>query len=152
LLKQLTSAMSPKYSRWSEVLVFTLDLTEAWVSNADGAVFPVCPGVSGGSFDACRYSFVNFSYEDIVADLEAFICRWKAVRSDGKLILTVSPVPLRRDGLATIWLLGILGARLVRAFRFSPTMPARSGLTPIFSSSKYRPATSLGRRGKRRDG
>ena len=36
-----------------DIFVFTLGLTEGWVSTADGAVFPLCPGVSGGLFDAC---------------------------------------------------------------------------------------------------
>ena len=30
-------------------LVFTLGLTEAWRSKADGAIFPVAPGVAGGA-------------------------------------------------------------------------------------------------------
>ena len=32
-----------------DVLVFTLGLTECWVSRRDGTVYPVCPGVSGGN-------------------------------------------------------------------------------------------------------
>src|SRR5579884_2800478 len=43
-----------------EVLIFTLGLTEAWRSRVDGAVFPVCPGCSIGTFDAGRHEFVNF--------------------------------------------------------------------------------------------
>ena len=31
-----------------DVLIFTLGLTECWRSRVDGAVYPVCPGVSGG--------------------------------------------------------------------------------------------------------
>ena len=45
--------------RQASVFVFTLGLTEAWVSRADGAVFPACPGTVAGSFDAGRHHFHN---------------------------------------------------------------------------------------------
>lgn len=77
-----------------DVLVFTLGLTEAWRSRGDGAVFPVCPGVSGGVFSAERHEFVNFGVEDIVADMIAFIADLRAVNPRARVILTVSPVPL----------------------------------------------------------
>jgi len=53
-----------------DYFVFTLGLTECWTSNIDGAVFPVCPGVSGGDFDPQRYSFTNLSFEDVIADMD----------------------------------------------------------------------------------
>lgn len=77
-----------------DVLVFTLGLTEAWRSRADGAVFPVCPGVSGGVFSAQRHEFVNFGVDDIVADMTAFIADLHTVNPRARVILTVSPVPL----------------------------------------------------------
>lgn len=77
-----------------DVFVFTLGLTEAWHSRGDGAVFPVCPGVSGGVFSAQRHEFVNFGVEDIVADMIAFIADLRAVNPRARVILTVSPVPL----------------------------------------------------------
>lgn len=80
--------------RTLDVLVFTLGLTEAWRSRADGAVFPVCPGVSGGVFSAQRHEFVNFGVDDIVADMTAFVADLRAINPRARVILTVSPVPL----------------------------------------------------------
>lgn len=77
-----------------DVFVFTLGLTEAWRARADGAVFPVCPGVSGGVFSPERHEFVNFSVEEVLADLRQFLVGLRAVNPGAKVILTVSPVPL----------------------------------------------------------
>ena len=44
-----------------DVLVFTFGLTESWRNRADGAIFPLAPGVAGGEFHGDRYEFVNFS-------------------------------------------------------------------------------------------
>ena len=77
-----------------DVFVFTLGLTEAWTSARDGAVFPLCPGVAGGEFDAERYEFRNFDVGEVAADL-AFAVEFIAQRNpSAKVILTVSPVPL----------------------------------------------------------
>lgn len=78
----------------TEVFVFTLGLTEAWVDGRDGAVYPVAPGVSGGHFDPGVHRFVNFDANDVRADLEAFIKRARALNPSMRFILTVSPVPL----------------------------------------------------------
>jgi hypothetical protein len=77
-----------------DVLVFTLGLTEAWRSTADGAVFPLAPGVVAGRMDASRYEFVNFSAADVTADLETVLGRLNGVNPGARVILTVSPVPL----------------------------------------------------------
>ncbi len=77
-----------------DVFVFTLGLTEAWRRRDDGAVFPLAPGVAGGTFDASRYEFVNFGVEDVIGDLHAFRMRLRSVNPRARLILTVSPVPL----------------------------------------------------------
>lgn len=77
-----------------DVFIFTLGLTEAWRSREDGAVFPLCPGVSGGVFDKSRHEFVNFGVEAIVGDMRAFLDRLRGVNGKAKVILTVSPVPL----------------------------------------------------------
>jgi hypothetical protein len=77
-----------------DVFVFTLGLTESWVSLQDGAVYPVAPGVSGGKMDARKYAFVNFTAEETVADLNAFLAKLRGVNPQCKVILTVSPVPL----------------------------------------------------------
>ncbi len=77
-----------------DVFVFTLGLTEAWVSRADGAVFPVCPGVAGGMFDADRYAFKNFRASEVTQDLVVFAERLRLVNPAARILVTVSPVPL----------------------------------------------------------
>lgn len=77
-----------------DVFVFTLGLTEAWRSKVDGAVFPVCPGVAGGKFDAQKYEFCNFRVSEVISDLETFLGLLKSVNPNARVILTVSPVPL----------------------------------------------------------
>ncbi|MBW6420182.1 GSCFA domain-containing protein [Rhizobium sp. XQZ8] len=80
--------------RECDVLVFTLGLTETWMSKVDGAAFPLAPGVSGGRFDPHQHSFHNLTVSETVADLRAFIARLRSVNPGVRIILTVSPVPL----------------------------------------------------------
>ena len=77
-----------------EVFIFTLGLTEAWRSRIDGAVFPVCPGCSVGTFDPERHEFVNFNVTETVDGLFAFITALASMNPSVRIILTVSPVPL----------------------------------------------------------
>ena len=78
----------------SDVFVFTLGLTEAWLSIQDGAVYPVCPGTAGGEFDSAKYKLVNFSYPEVRKDMEAFFSRVRHINPNMQFLLTVSPVPL----------------------------------------------------------
>jgi hypothetical protein len=77
-----------------DVFVFTLGLTETWVSSEDRAVFPICPGCGGGTFDPARHKFVNLGVAEVEADLEAFLERLKGLNPRARVVLTVSPVPL----------------------------------------------------------
>jgi len=77
-----------------EVFVFTLGLTEGWRSRTTGAVFPICPGCEVGTFDASLHEFVNFPVSAVVADLDAFLARFRALNPAAQVVLTVSPVPL----------------------------------------------------------
>ena len=77
-----------------DVLVFTLGLTEAWQSRADRMVYPTAPGVSAGVMDDAHYEFVNFTVEDVVSDIEQFSWKLAGINPLGRIILTVSPVPL----------------------------------------------------------
>ena len=77
-----------------DVFVFTLGLTEAWVSRRDGAVYPLCPGVAGGEFDRGRYEFRNFTVDEVVNDLGWAIDFIRSKNAEAKVILTVLPVPL----------------------------------------------------------
>jgi hypothetical protein len=77
-----------------DVFVFTFGLTECWESRADGAVFPLCPGVEGGQFDKKKYRFHNQSVGEVVPDMKRFVDGLKAVNQGAEIVLTVSPVPL----------------------------------------------------------
>ena len=78
----------------AKVFIFTLGLTEAWVSRLDGAVFPACPGTIAGTFDEALHAFVNFSVDEVTSDLDAFVTELRALNRGVRIILTVSPVPL----------------------------------------------------------
>lgn len=77
-----------------DVFIFTLGLTEAWYARADGAVFPLAPGVVARIRRPQRFAFANFDVDEMRADLDAFIAALRAVNPRVRIILTVSPVPL----------------------------------------------------------
>lgn len=77
-----------------DVFVFTMGLTEGFINRADGAAYPVCPGVSGGTFDDDKHAFHNESVAEVVANVSEFLARLRSVRPHSRVILTVSPVPL----------------------------------------------------------
>ncbi|MBK0400857.1 GSCFA domain-containing protein [Limibaculum sp. M0105] len=77
-----------------DVFVFTLGLTEAWEATADGAVFPLAPGVAAGAPDPARYRFVNFTAAEVEADMLGFLDRLREVNPSSRAVITVSPVPL----------------------------------------------------------
>lgn len=77
-----------------DVFVFTLGLTECWASREDGAVYPLCPGVAAGRFNADRHELLDLTVDEVVADLRAFVAEVREVNPRMKMILTVSPVPL----------------------------------------------------------
>jgi hypothetical protein len=76
-----------------DVFIFTLGVTETWISTRDGAAFPVAPGVSGGE-PSPNYAFHNLDVNEMVADLSAFLGKLRVVNPGVRVILTVSPVPL----------------------------------------------------------
>ncbi|PWB92012.1 GSCFA domain-containing protein [Methylocystis sp. MitZ-2018] len=88
-LKQVKKAFET-----ASVFVFTLGLTEAWVSQDDGAVFPACPGTVAGEFNATRHKFHNMTVDEVIGDLNEFICEVRKINPTLRVILTVSPVPL----------------------------------------------------------
>ena len=77
-----------------DVFVFTLGLTEAWVSARTGAIVPLAPGVVSGDADDADYGFCNFDVAEMTADMLAFIDNVRRINPDMRLVLTVSPVPL----------------------------------------------------------
>jgi hypothetical protein len=78
----------------SDVFVFTMGLTEAWINRDAGFEYALCPGTGAGQFDAQRDGFVNHPYDDLLADLRASVQLMRGVNPQIKLLLTVSPVPL----------------------------------------------------------
>lgn len=77
-----------------DVFVFTLGLTEAWVSSEDGTAYPTAPGTLCGEYAPARHAFHNFRYPDILDDLAAFWAGLRQVNPGARMLLTVSPVPL----------------------------------------------------------
>ena len=74
--------------------IFTLGLTEGWRSKSDHSIFPLAPGVHGGSFDPALHEFVNFRSRDVIEDLSSFVNLIQSVNNKVQIILTVSPVAL----------------------------------------------------------
>ncbi len=83
-----------------DVFVFTLGLTEGWISVIDGAAFPVCPGVAAGTFDPAIHKFNNLRAAEVRSQLEGFISRLRSVNPGARVMLTVSPVPLAASASA----------------------------------------------------
>lgn len=78
----------------ADVFIFTLGLTEAWISTEDGAVFPSAPGVAGAPAVAGHIRPHNFTVAEVVDDLQTFIDLARTLNPDLRILLTVSPVPL----------------------------------------------------------
>ena len=77
-----------------DVFVFTLGLTEAWVSIDETTVFATCPGTVAGTFDPLKYKFKNFTHSEIMKDFTDFYAILKEINPDARILLTVSPVSL----------------------------------------------------------
>lgn len=77
-----------------DVFVFTLGLTETWISRLDGAAYPICPGVAGGTFDESKHAFLNMKSKHVINTLRDAIAFILERNSKARIILTVSPVPL----------------------------------------------------------
>lgn len=80
--------------REAEVFIFTLGLTEAWEDIETRRVFPICPGVAGGTFDPGQHRLRQFRYGEVLEDLAAILAALRRFNPAMKMILTVSPVPL----------------------------------------------------------
>lgn len=78
-----------------DVFVFTMGLTETWAARSDGTVYPSAPGTLAGEWDATKYEFLNLRYTDVMSDLRAALDIMRAANPALRVILTVSPVPLK---------------------------------------------------------
>jgi hypothetical protein len=76
------------------LFIFTLGLTEAWVSKSDGTVYPTAPGTVAGTYDASKFEFQNFRYNHVMDDLDEFWQLLRELNPRVRMLLTVSPVPL----------------------------------------------------------
>ncbi len=78
----------------TEVFIFTFGLTEAWINEEDGAVYPACPGTIIGTLDPSKHRFHNFTFSEVMGDIETFIAFARERNPSIKFLFTVSPVPL----------------------------------------------------------
>jgi hypothetical protein len=78
-----------------DVLIFTLAVTETWLSKVDGAVFPVAPGCGAGTFDPARHEFHNLRVGEVVDDMQQAFKLLHSVNPKARIILAVSPVALQ---------------------------------------------------------
>lgn len=129
-----------------DVLVFTLGLTETWASRVDGAVFPVCPGVLGGVFDAGHHRLLTLDVDEVCADLGTLIELLGHINPAARLVLTVSPVPLVATAgeqhvlVATSHskaVLRVAADRLARQWRGVAYFPSYEIITGAFSRGRY---------------
>ena len=128
-----------------DYFLFTLGLTECWVSRQDGAAYPLCPGTVAGRFDPQQHLFMNQTAEDVIADMTAFIRELRQINPQAKIILSVSPVPLaataedRHVLVATSYSKAVLRvaaevlSKLPNVFYF----PAYEIITGVFTRGMY---------------
>lgn len=92
--RELHLAAVQKMLRTLDVFVFTMGLTEGWMSVADGTMYPTAPGTIAGTFDPARYRFHNLRYGEIREDMDRVVALLAEVNPSARILLTVSPVPL----------------------------------------------------------
>ena len=129
-----------------DVFIFTLGLTECWVSKQDGTVFPLPPGVAGGVWDPNDTHFRNFTLEETTADLQNAIELIRSINPEVKIILTVSPVALnatferRHVLLSTTWskaVLRLAAEELTNRFDNLIYFPSYEIITSPHSRGRY---------------
>lgn len=129
-----------------DVLVFTLGLTECWEDIRDGAIYPLAPGVAGGTFDPATHRFRNFDEVETSADLVAALSFVRSHNPAVRIILTVSPVPLNATMVdrhvyeSTTWskaVLRISAERAVRALADTVYFPSYEIITSPHVRGRY---------------
>ncbi len=128
------------------VFIFTMGLTEGWRSRADGAMFPLAPGVVAGEYDPAKYEFVNFGVHETEQDMAEFLVLLKSVNPSVKVLLTVSPVPLmatyepRHVAVATCYsksVLRVVADSLCRRFAWVDYFPSFEIITGSYNDGAY---------------
>ena len=79
--------------RHTDLLFFTLGLTEAWKDSHE-VFYPMCPGTLAGTYNPGLHQFYNFSLYEITDDLVRIGSALRQVNPNLNVVLTVSPVPL----------------------------------------------------------
>lgn len=77
-----------------DLFVFTLGLTECWLSRTDGSAYSSAPGVIAHAFDPEQHAFANLDVARCHDELAQFLGKLRAVNPQVRVLLTVSPVPL----------------------------------------------------------
>lgn len=130
----------------TDVMVFTLGLTEAWVNRASGTVYPTCPGVIAGAFDPDCHAFVNFDFLQTYNDMVSIIDTLTKRNPSFRMLLTVSPVPLTATAesehvlTATIYSKSVLRAvcgSLVREFDNVDYFPSFELIATAFTRRSF---------------
>jgi len=112
--------------RTADVLVFTMGLTEAWLSKKDGACYPLCPGTVGGTFDDTQHELRNLGSAEVRADMEQFLAMARAINPKLEILLTVSPVSMmatatpQQVSVATVYTKSVLRAVAGELFAAHP--------------------------------
>lgn len=78
----------------TDLFIFTLGLTEAWIDAATGTVYATAPETIAGTFDPARHRFHNFTHAETLADFVAVRAMLKKINPHMRFLITVSPVPL----------------------------------------------------------
>lgn len=120
----------------TSVMIFTLGLTEAWEDRESGIVYPTCPGVIAGAFDAGRYRFVNYDFPTVLADMVEVRRLLKSINPAMNMLLTVSPVPLTATAS---------GQHILAATTYSKSVlrAVCGSLTDMFDDVDYFPSYEL---------
>ena len=77
-----------------DLFIFTLGLTETWLTSKNQFALPICPGGKYGKFNDEDYSFKNLSVNENIKSLELFIEIVKSINTSAKILLSVSPIPI----------------------------------------------------------
>ena len=98
-----------------DVFIFTLGLTEMWVDEESGTVYPTAPGTLCGIHDPAKFRLECATFKSILTDFRKFQKTVMLLRSGRpfKIVLTVSPVPLTATASASHILVANLNSKSI---------------------------------------
>jgi hypothetical protein len=76
-----------------DVLVWTLEQTEAWAAREQGSIFPLPPQALKKDYQPTDFTTINLTVTDIIQDLRSSLALMRQLNPKLKVILFVSPVP-----------------------------------------------------------